>query len=136
MRETNEKKDVAKSVEERAWAIVRLTEKETDNIEEEEERTEEEEETTENESEKEEEENIDKRNDHNEHGYERLYFGAPLNISQSMLLILTLAIRHNLNMSCLADIINVINLHCPTHGLKKNSIFLNLKNSFLLKNLI
>jgi len=49
-----------------------------------------------------------------------------------MLLILTLAIRHNLNMSCLADIINVINLHCPTHGLKKNSIF-KFKKFFSLK---
>jgi len=49
-----------------------------------------------------------------------------------MLLILTIAIRHNLNMSCLADIINVINLHCPTHGLKKNSIF-KFKKFFSLK---
>jgi len=29
------------------------------------------------------EENIDKGNDHNKHGYKRLYFGAPLNVSQS-----------------------------------------------------
>lgn len=100
------------------------TEEEINNTEEETNDTEEEEAMEEESEVEEEEEDIDREtgNDHDdiEHDYERLYFGAALNVSQSMLLILTLAIRHNLNMSCLADIINVINLHCPAQGLKKN----------------
>jgi len=61
------------------------------------------------------------RNNNNEFNYEdeTLYKGAPLIIVYSMLLILTLLIHHNIDMSCLSDIIKVINLHCLPAQLKK-----------------
>lgn len=54
--------------------------------------------------------------------YRSLYRGAPVTVGQSMLLILTLMLRHNLNMLCIADIIAVINLHCLQDGLKRNCL--------------
>ena len=42
---------------------------------------------------------------------------------QSMLLILTILLHHNVSMSCLADIITVINFHCLHQDLKKNSLY-------------
>lgn len=45
--------------------------------------------------------------------YEQLlYDGAPSNVSQSMSLILSLLVRHNVTQTCLSDIITIINLHC------------------------
>ena len=41
-----------------------------------------------------------------------VYPGSQLKLSESVLLILTLAITHNLNGSCLCDMISLINLHC------------------------
>lgn len=41
-----------------------------------------------------------------------LYPGSPLKLSEIILLILTLAIAHSINGTCLADIISLINLHC------------------------
>lgn len=52
-----------------------------------------------------------------------LYDGASINIRESMLLILTLLINHNLTMTCMEDIIRVIQLHCPNQNLVKNSLF-------------
>ena len=52
-----------------------------------------------------------------------LYRDAPLTIIDSMLLILSLLLHHNVTMQCLADIIMVINLHCALDGLKKNSLY-------------
>lgn len=133
----NENEEEAKvEVEEDIEEEGNNTEEEINNTEKETNDTEEEEAIEEESEVEEEEENINREigNDHDdiEHGDERLYFGAALNVSQSILLILTLAFRHNLNMSCLADIINVINLHCPPQGLKKNSIF-KFKKLFSLK---
>ena len=55
--------------------------------------------------------------------YAPLYRDAPLTIIDSMLLILSLLLHHNVTMQCLADIITVINLHCALDGLKKNSLY-------------
>ncbi|XP_015124328.1 uncharacterized protein LOC107046259 isoform X2 [Diachasma alloeum] len=65
-----------------------------------------------------------RENDDDEDFYDQrpLYRGAPLNVGESMLLILTLLLRHNLNYLCLADIMTVINLHCLQQNLKKNSL--------------
>lgn len=40
-----------------------------------------------------------------------------------MLLILTILLHHNVKMSCLSDIISVINFHCLTEDLKMNSLY-------------
>ena len=45
--------------------------------------------------------------------------GLPLKLSESVLLILTLAVAHNLNGSCLSDVIALINLHCIPGPLNK-----------------
>ncbi|PFX23185.1 hypothetical protein AWC38_SpisGene12255 [Stylophora pistillata] len=41
-----------------------------------------------------------------------VYPGSPLKLSESILLILTLAVTHDLNGSCLSDVISLVNLHC------------------------
>lgn len=51
-----------------------------------------------------------------------LYAGAPITIAQSMLLILSLVLKHNLTGTSIADIITVINLHCPNEAFRKNSL--------------
>ena len=48
-----------------------------------------------------------------------LYRGSPLTVMESMLLILTILIHHNVTMTCLSDIITVINFHCLSQNLKK-----------------
>ncbi|CAH3182877.1 unnamed protein product [Porites lobata] len=48
-----------------------------------------------------------------------VYPGSPLLLSESILLILTLAVAHNLNGSCLSDVISLINLHCIPGPLNK-----------------
>ncbi|XP_043477534.1 uncharacterized protein LOC122508322 [Leptopilina heterotoma] len=59
--------------------------------------------------------------------HEPLYRGAPVTLAQSMLLILALFLHHNLSLSCIADIITVINFHCLNQNLKKNSLYKFLK---------
>lgn len=54
---------------------------------------------------------------------EPLYTGAPLTMGQSMLMILTLFMKHNLTQTCLADIIDCINLHCIADNLQRNSLY-------------
>ncbi|XP_055850910.1 uncharacterized protein LOC129915418 isoform X2 [Episyrphus balteatus] len=63
--------------------------------------------------------NIDKTNLSNDLP---LYWGAPLTVMQSMLMLLALQVKHNINMSCLDDIIKVVNLHCAPEGLIRNSL--------------
>ncbi|CAG5075409.1 Protein of unknown function [Cotesia congregata] len=81
----------------------------------------------------EENEDENQRNNNNQNYDLPLYNGAPLTISQSMLLIATLLITHNVNQSCLTDIISIINLHCLTDSLHKNSLF-KFKKFFALGN--
>ena len=52
-----------------------------------------------------------------------LYRGSPLTVMESMLLILTILLHHNVTMTCLSDIIAVINFHCLNQGLKRNSLY-------------
>lgn len=52
-----------------------------------------------------------------------LYRGAPVTVGSSMLMNLALAMNHNLNQSCISDIIECINLHCIKTDLKKNSLY-------------
>ncbi|CAG5102758.1 Protein of unknown function, partial [Cotesia congregata] len=56
-------------------------------------------------------------------GDDLLFTGAPINVRESMLLILTLLINHNVTMTCVEDIIRVIQLHCPREDLVKNSLY-------------
>lgn len=51
--------------------------------------------------------------DINNYGDERLYDGAPLSICESILAILSLVLRHSLSGSCLADILDLVYIHCP-----------------------
>ncbi|XP_044582705.1 uncharacterized protein LOC123263800 [Cotesia glomerata] len=60
--------------------------------------------------------------------YEQLlYPGAPLTVSQSMTLILSLLTRHNVTQTCLGDIIAVINSHCNHNN---NNCFKNSLHKF------
>lgn len=79
--------------------------------------------------EEEEQESGDEQGDYEDEMDERedaddpLYFGATITVKQSMLLLLTLMLKHNLNMTCMSDIITMIELHCPDVNLKKNSLY-------------
>lgn len=48
-----------------------------------------------------------------------LYLGAPLTVAQSMMLILVIFFRNDLNMTCIADIITLINFHCLQEGFQR-----------------
>ena len=48
-----------------------------------------------------------------------VYPGSPLKLSESIFLILTLAVAHNRNGSCLANIISLIHLYCIPRPLNK-----------------
>lgn len=52
-----------------------------------------------------------------------LYHDAEITVKESMLLLSSLMLRHNLNMTCMSDIITVIQLHCPEMDLKTNSLY-------------
>ena len=52
-----------------------------------------------------------------------LYRGSPLKVMESMLLILTILFHYNMTIACLSDIIAVINFHCLSQGLKRNSLY-------------
>lgn len=58
-----------------------------------------------------------------------LYNGSHITVGDSMLIILSLLLRHNLTMVCIEDIIKAIELHCLQDGLKK-IVYTNLKNTF------
>lgn len=78
----------------------------------------------------EEPENVNKRNQENNNNINHnqpLFDGAPLTVGDSMLVILSLLLRHNLTMACIEDIIKAIELHCIPQGLKKIA-YINLKN--------
>lgn len=79
----------------------------------------EEEDVEQSENESENEEEINARNDEDD----PLYHDAPITVKESMLLLLSLMLRHNLNMTCIADIIKVIELHCPIVHFKANSLY-------------
>lgn len=51
------------------------------------------------------------------------YSGAPITVNESMLMILTLFVKHNLTKTCLADIISLINLHSIADNLIQNSLY-------------
>lgn len=65
---------------------------------------------------------VEEDNEINE-GAEPIYHNAHITESESMLMILSLMLRHNLNMTAIADIIDVIQLHCPQMDLKKNNLY-------------
>ncbi|XP_033217304.1 uncharacterized protein LOC117173044 isoform X2 [Belonocnema kinseyi] len=52
-----------------------------------------------------------------------LYRGATITVGESMLLILAIFIFYNVDYSCLADIITVINFHCLQENLIHNSLY-------------
>ena len=52
-----------------------------------------------------------------------LFRGSPATVMESMLLILAILLHHNVTMTCLSDIITVINFHCLSQDLKKNSLY-------------
>lgn len=63
-----------------------------------------------------------------------LYRGAQITVGHSMLLILALLLYHNLNLTCIEDIIIILEMHCLQEGLKK-TVFLNSKNILALREL-
>lgn len=70
----------------------------------------------------------EQENDHEEiygddEGDDLLYHGAPLTVRQSMLLILSLVLQHNITLSCLSDILAIINLHCSERNFIKHSLY-------------
>ena len=52
-----------------------------------------------------------------------IYPGASLSVAQSALLLLTLALRHNLTGECLSDILSVVALHCLSANAIHSSIY-------------
>ena len=67
-----------------------------------------------------------------------LYHGARISVEGSMLLILALLLHHNLTMECIKEIIIVLELHCLTENLVKNSLykfrkFFNIRDNTLIK---
>ena len=61
-------------------------------------------------------EEVELENNNFDAAYAPLYRDTPLTISDSMLLVLSSLLHHNVTMQCLADIIMVINLHCALDG--------------------
>lgn len=49
----------------------------------------------------------------NEHQQPPLYPGAPLSLNESLISILTFSMRHQLSGACVADLLQLIALHCP-----------------------
>lgn len=63
-------------------------------------------------------------NEQNDIFYQQpIYEGAPISIQDSMLLMLNLALKHNLPDTCISDIFNVINKHCLPKNFKKMSLY-------------
>lgn len=52
-----------------------------------------------------------------------LYSGAQITVRQSMLLILAILLHNSLNMSCVENIIFILELHCLSENLVKNSLY-------------
>ncbi|XP_071633972.1 uncharacterized protein [Temnothorax longispinosus] len=52
-----------------------------------------------------------------------LYNGAPITVAESMALILSLILNHQLTGSCVADLLHVLHLHCIAQGLRKLSLY-------------
>ncbi|CAG5090584.1 Protein of unknown function [Cotesia congregata] len=50
-----------------------------------------------------------------------LYLGAEITKRESMLVILAMCLKHHLSMTCIDDLIRVIELHCLSRGLIKNN---------------
>lgn len=63
--------------------------------------------------------NYDDENDDNR----PLYNGAPITVAESMALILSLILNHQLTGSCVADLLYVLHLHCIAQGLRKLSLY-------------
>lgn len=81
------------------------------------------------------EEDNENSSSENEEDYEEIIAGeeyqgnneplycAPLTVDESMLFILTIFMKYNITLLCIADIIEVINLHCLNIGLTKNNLY-------------
>ncbi|CAD6238178.1 GSCOCG00012513001-RA-CDS, partial [Cotesia congregata] len=65
------------------------------------------------------EDNNRNRQHNNIHQQQPLYNGSHITVGDSMLIILSFLLRHNLTMVCIEDIIKAIELHCLQDGLKK-----------------
>lgn len=61
--------------------------------------------------------------DNEENDNRPLYNGAPLTVAESMALILSLILNHQLTGSCVADLLYVLHLHCIAQGLRKLSLY-------------
>lgn len=61
--------------------------------------------------------------DNMDSGDRPIYSGASISVAESALLILTLALRHNITGECLSDFLSVIALHCLTTNLIHSSIY-------------
>ncbi|XP_057333696.1 uncharacterized protein LOC130672919 [Microplitis mediator] len=61
----------------------------------------------------------DQNNDDDNHP---LYLGAGISKRESMLVILAMSLKHHLSMTCIEDLIRVVELHCLRQELIKNSL--------------
>ncbi|XP_053598003.1 protein PFC0760c-like [Microplitis demolitor] len=76
--------------------------------------------------------NLYNNNDLNyeDESYERpVYEGSPITVADSMMVMMSLAMKHNLSDSCIDDIFEAISLHCPKQNLQK----INFKDVVLSK---
>ncbi|KAE8739184.1 hypothetical protein FOCC_FOCC015325, partial [Frankliniella occidentalis] len=60
---------------------------------------------------------------HNFFENQNLYEGAPITVGESMRMVLNLMLNHNLTGSCVADLLQLINFHCPAAGLHRLSYY-------------
>lgn len=61
--------------------------------------------------------------DNNEDNNNPLYNNAPINVAESMALILSLITNHHLTGACVIDLLHVLNLHCIPQRFKRLSLY-------------
>lgn len=70
-----------------------------------------------------------------------LYQGSRLTVSMSMLLIVTFATRHNLSGVDLCDLLNLLEVHCPSDNIQGNPyyvsrLFQEIENASYIQSLL
>ena len=53
-----------------------------------------------------------------------LYDGSPIKVQESMVLVLTYAVRHKLSYEAITDLLSLLNLHCPQPNYISKSFWL------------
>lgn len=77
-----------------------------------------------NDSDSENEIRYERRDDDDDDNDDRpLYLGVEITKRESMLSLLSVSLKHNLNTVCVEDIIRLLEMHCLSTGLIKNSLY-------------